>query len=404
MKKHLVIVCGILYPNPSPTGLCALRYASLLTDFYDIEFIALSSNGKEEDDVFDVFGVHTLSSRRMTLENSCKSFVKDLVHLVGSIQLKLSLMGNLGWFVNAAFKKLEGIQQKREIDAILTVCSPLQAHIAGARFKDAHPAIRFCAYTVDPFASSSRVVPFFRQFKDIVSLERDICSKADCLFLSEEAYLNRQDVYGVITNKRCLPYLLPSFETGDGTLFDKQHIHCVYAGSFYRDIRNPEFMMKVFSILSRRDIILHLYSSGCDDMVSHYSRVSSNIVSHGYVSQKELREVYSSCDFLIGVGNVVKDFLPSKTFEYISIRKPIVFFNPKGANNPVLAKYPHALQISEDEQVSQAAELFIAFVESHKGTVILEEELGRIYPNNTGTHIRGILLSGLNNERYGQMV
>lgn len=396
MKIHLVIVCGILYPNPSPTGLCAARYASLLTDDYDIDFISLSANGKEEEGVYDGHVVHTISSVRMKWEHRCSGVMKKLIHLVGACQLKLSLMGNMGWFVGAAYKKLEKINKKNKIDVILTVCSPFQAHMAGVKFKANHPEVRFCSYTVDPYASKTRIVPFFRSYQDIVSLECEVSSKPDCLFLSEEAINKRQDIYGGLNNAMGLPYLLPDSNDVSGGLFDKDYVHCVYAGSFYKAIRNPEFMLKVFSSLEDNRVLLHLYSSGCDEVVRRYSEDNSKIIMHGYVSQDELQKVYASCDFLIGVGNAMNDFLPSKTYEYLALRRPVVFFNPKGFENQVLAKYPHSLQVSDEMSVEEAVKSFEAFVAREKGKTISKEELQSLYHNNTPSYIKNILINGLN--------
>lgn len=396
-KPHLVVVCGVLYPNPSPTGLCAYRYASLLKELYDIEFIALTANGKEEDDVYGVFPVYTLSCIRLRLEHKTKGFVSKILHLIGSSQLKTRLHGNLGWYAKAAYKKLEELNQKRSIDAVFTVCSPLQAHIAGAKFKERHQQVRFCAYTVDPYATKARIVPLFRSYEDFVTLEKTISGKADCLLLSEEAMNTRQDLYGGLDNKMALPYLLPQTKQGEGGKYEAGKIHCVYAGSFYKDIRNPEYMLRVFSALKDNDVVLHLYSSGCDEIVRHYLDKSSCIESNGYVSQEELYGYYASCDFLVGVGNKMNDFLPSKTYEYLSLRRPIVFFNPVGYDNKVLERYPHSLQISDDMPIEVSSELFDNFVKREKGVAISEDELKRLYSENTGENIKRILLNGLNN-------
>lgn len=401
MKKHLVVVCGNLYPNPSPTGLCAARYASLLTDKFFIEFIALSANGREEEAYYDGCLVHTISSKRIALEHRCKGVLRNLIHLLGASQLKLSLMGNLGWFVDAANKKLEEINNKKKIDAILTVCSPFQAHLAGVIFNESHPDVRFCAYTVDPYASSSRVVPFFRQYEDFVKLERSISSRPDCLFLSEEAINVRQDLYGGLNNCVALPYLLPEAKEVEGNVFDQTHIHCVYAGSFYKDIRNPEYMLRVFSSLEDEGLILHLYSSGCDDMVRKYADKNPRIKVHGYVSQEELQKVYVSCDILIGVGNAMNDFLPSKTYEYLSMRRPIVFFNPSGFPNLVLESYSHSLQISDDTPINKAVKELSTFISTERGKSVTKEELHSIYRKNTPESVRAILLQGLKENENG---
>lgn len=393
-KPHLVIVCGILHPHPSPTGLCAYRYASLLSEQYDIEFVVMSENGKVEAAYYGDFPVQSVSSCRLSLEHKCKGSLRKIIHLIGSSMLKTSIQGNLGWFKRAAYNALEKINNERKIDAILTVCSPLQAHMAGRDFKTVHPNVRFCAYTVDPFAASDRIIPFFKRFEDFVELEQRVSKSADCLFLSEEAISSRSDIYGTLTNKVALPYLLPETQEVVGGLFADGKIHCVYAGSFYKSIRNPKYMLSVFSSMKDNNIQLHLYCSGCDDIVNQY-RNYPNIIVNGYVSQEELQKVYASCDVLIGVGNKMNDFLPSKTYEYLSMRKPIVFFNPQGFDNKVLLEYPHSLQITNDAVISEAVTRFEKFVDDEKGKTISREELESLYYKNTAQNIRTILLKGL---------
>lgn len=394
-RPHIVVVCGILYPNPSATGLCAYRYASLLKDKCELEFIALSSNGKEELAQYEGIPVHTLSCSRLNWKHQTKGILNRFIHLLGSCQLKLSKLGNLGWFSNASYRELEEIHQNNPIDGILTICSPFPAHIGGKKFKEKHPHVRFCAYTVDIYASKDRIRPFFCTLNDFVNLEKQICKGTDCLLLSEEAINTRQDIYGDIPNKIALPYLLPKCNKELGGYFNELKTHCVYAGSFYRDLRNPEYMLKIFTALNEDNIVLHLYSAGCDDVVKTYTSNNINIISHGYVSQKELKQIYASCDFLFGVGNAAIDFLPSKTYEYLSLQRPIVFFNPKGFSNHVLKKYPHSLQLSDDMPIETATEKLKVFLTQEKGKIINEMELNQLYEPNTDTHVRQILLEAL---------
>lgn len=394
-RPHIVIVCGILHPNPSATGLCAYRYASLLENTCDLEFIALSSNGKEEITQYEGFPVHTLSCPRLNWEHRTTGILNRGIHLLGSFQLKLSKLGSLGWYAQASYNKLEEIHQTNPIDGVLTICSPFSAHLGGKKFKEKHPNIRFCAYTVDIYASKDRIRPFFCTLNDFIKLEKQICKATDCLLLSEEAVNTRQDIYGDIHNKMALPYLLPKCNREPGGYFNDLKIHCVYAGSFYQDLRNPEFMLKAFSTLNEDNFVLHLYSAGCDNLVRTYSSNNTNILSHGYVSQRELKRIYASCDFLFGVGNATNDFLPSKTYEYLSLRRPIVFFNPKGFSNQVLRKYPHSLQLSDDMPIKLAAERLNDFLIQEKGKIIRETELNRIYESNTDSHVRQILLKAL---------
>ena len=43
MKQHLVMIVGMFYPQPSPTGKCAEAYVDLLKDQYDIYNIDAAS-------------------------------------------------------------------------------------------------------------------------------------------------------------------------------------------------------------------------------------------------------------------------------------------------------------------------------------------------------------------------
>lgn len=402
MKSRLIIVCGILYPNPSPTGLCALRYASLLKEDYEIEFISLSSRGCVEDVDYEGFRVHTLTSKRLSLEYRTKGLVRKVIHGIGSLQLKLFLTGNLGWYRRAVGNKLEQLHNQRPIDVILTVCSPFPAHQAGMDFKQKHQEVRFCAYTVDPFATPNRIIPFGRKYKDLIALESKVCESTDCLFLSEEALSSRQDLYGKVPNVIALPYLLPETKPGRNDYFNNRAINCVYAGSFYKDLRNPEFMLKVFSAMENQNIVLHLFSSGCDEMVRHYAQKTDKIRMHGYVSQEKLHDVYSSCDFLVGVGNATHEFLPSKTYEYLSLCRPIIFFNPKGFHNMVLDAYPHSLQLSDETMIDKASMQLESFINEKKGASISYDELSDFYHSNTPTNIKAILLKGLSNQTNKQ--
>lgn len=91
----------------------------------------------------------------------------------------------------------------------------------------------------------------------------------------------------------------------------------------------------------------------------------------------------------------MNDFQPSKTYEYLSLRRTIVFFNPKGFDNKVLSCYPHSLQFSDDMPIEAAVDCLKAFVAEERGKSISEEELNEIYQTNTVSYVRNVLLSRL---------
>lgn len=398
-KKHLVVICGQHYPAPSPTATCAERYALLFKDEYDIDFISETENGDEED-VRLPSGIfaHTLTCKIRMIEKKSNGMTSKVMHTLGSFLLFTNLLGNQRWFRKAACKKLEEINSLHPIDVVFAVCSPLAAICAGIDFKKTHPQIRLCSYTVDPYSTPDRIRPLFHTRQSMLCFERNALSSVDCCLLSEEVYNTRTDIRKGL---HCEPlsYLMPQFlnngEVEHKKANEKSIVNCVYAGSFYDSIRNPEYLMRVFTSLKDEQITLHLYSKGCEKIISKYVP-NEHIVVHGLVSQTELMEIYKKADVLVGVGNAVSDFLPSKTFEYISLRKPIISFNYEGVDNSELKDYPYSLQLSNASPIERSVEGIKAFCKELPSELVNQEQLEKIYAKHTPSSIKSVLAKAFN--------
>lgn len=402
-KKHLVVICGQHYPVPSPTATCAERYALLFKDEFVIDLISESENGDEEDvELSSGIFAHTLSCRRRSIENKSKGFVSKMMHLWGTGLLFTNLLGNQRWYRKAACKKLEAINQSYPIDIIFAICSPLAAIWAGIDYKKRHPYVKLCSYTVDPYSTPDRIKPFFCSRRAMLGYERKALSSVDRCLLSEEVYNTREDIRIGLSRYSALPYLMPPFVeynssteqevTGNST---SHRIRCIYAGSFYDKIRNPEYMLNAFSQLSKRTVELHLYSKGCDSIVAKYANGVS-IIEHGLVPQNELQRIYREADVLIGVGNSVADFLPSKTFEYISQRKPIIYFNHKDLDNEVLKVYPCALQLSDTDPIDYSIGQLLDFLSNMPSPLVDSDKLMLLYQKHSPESIKRILDNSFN--------
>ena len=391
------MICGILYPEPSPTGLCARRYVELLQDEFDIDIICLSSNGREECvKLENGMSVHTVIGKRAALEYKSSAFVKRIIHLIGSVQIKTLLLGNLKWFSSLAQKKLEEINKEKKIDAVFSVCSPVSAHVAASNFKNKHPEVKWCAYTVDPYSTANRIRPIFRSFSYLVDFEQSLLSGADSLLLSEEVYDNRKELYDGHKSCEPLPDLLPDFDmqTGGSNRFDCGDINCVYAGRLYPELRAPDKMLSVFSKLGADNIKLHLFTCGCDDTVAGYVKNNPNILLHKQVGQNEIKDVYREADVLVNIGNNTKEFFPSKTFEYVSARKPIIHFFGCGEPDKLFESYPLALQIDNNTDECDIDKLR-EFIEKNSKQTVAPEEIEIAFRKHTKVSIGDILKRAL---------
>lgn len=398
-KRHLAIICGIYYPEPSPTGLCAKRFAELLKDDFDIDILCISVNGiSERIRVDDVIEIHTLAGGTIGAEDKTKGLLKKIIHQFGRIQIKSQMLGNLKWFEKVALKKLVEINECKRIDSIFSICSPFVAHTAAKNYKLIDLDVHWCAYTVDPYSTTNRIRACYVSLKKLRTYEKKVLLKSDVLLLSEEVYNSRVDLHDRHRECNILPYMLPNdlWKPNDKiSIFDKNNINCVYAGRFYDDIRNPEPMLKIFSGIDEERILLHLFSDGCEDIVDKYT--SNHIIKHGLVSRDEIKNIYYDSDCLIVVLNVSDEFLPSKIFEYIVTGKPIIAFYINQRSKE-LDKYPLSLQIQTNNGKNMHKEL-LDFIYDMHGKTVESKQIEKIFENNCKDNVYHILNHSIQNKK-----
>lgn len=399
MKKHLVLLTGIYYPKASPTGLCAHRYIQLLKDEYDLDVVFFQSDEHDVENVeYDGFHIHGILGKRMRAERKAKGFMKKMLHVIGRVEMLTRSLGNTGWYRKQALQKLMEIDYKRKIDVIFSTCSPFEAHLAAEDFKKYHPEVRHVAYTVDVYSSKNRVRPFYISYRDLKKRERSLFSSVDVMLLSDEIYDARPDLHQGIAHCSKLPYMLPNAEMNvHENISSKENINCVYAGRFYKDIRNPEYLFRIFAEIKDSRIKLHLFSVGCEDIVADYAAKNHNIILHEQVMPSEISQVYHDADILISLGNSLSEFKPSKTFEYIVTGKPIANIYYKDYVDDVLSKYPLSSQISNQSPLSEGARQLESFILENKEKKVVLKDIEKLYERHSVAYIKRVLNRAINN-------
>lgn len=395
MKKHLAIICGVMYPNASATGICARRFADILSTDYDIDMICMASDSITAEVESNNIKIYALSGGTLKREAHSVGVVKKLHHICGQVQIKTRFLGNLHWFADCALKKLIEIDKKRRIDAVFSVCSPLAAHVAAMNFKRKNESVRWVAYTVDLYATPERIRPVGYSFSKIAEKEINILERADAVFLSEEIFGNHPEMVDRFRNVSRLPYVIPERDQRQdegNSIFEKDNINCVFAGSFYSSIRNPKTMLETFCKINDDRIILHLYSSGCDEIVEKHTSNCKNIIAHGRVSQGVIKKVYEDADVLINIGNANEDFVPSKTFEYIGTGKPIINFYYGSKPDSAMERYPIAVNIS-NEIGEGNGDVIKNFIRRSVGMKVSKQQIAILYPENSAGNIKRLLAS-----------
>ena len=171
--------------------------------------------------------------------------------------------------------------------------------------------------------------------------------------------------------------------------FDGNDIHCVFAGSFYDEVRRPDYLLKLISkIADGKKIVFHFF--GNLNMYIKREELPNCIFDHGQVASDLALQYMMSADILINVGNTVLNQMPSKILTYISMGKPILNII-KLSNCPTLKytkKYPLALDILETEEVKKEdIERVRNFIIENKGKEIPFETVEKLYYDCTPEYV-----------------
>lgn len=415
--KRVVLVAGVVYPQPTPPGKIALLFADILKEEFYVSIVFMQTtlketNGRKIDGIeyFSVFGLRLFLETffKIRSEKAKNKYAKKLLGLlilsmkaIGRVQSMVLFPNNLRWHYLKSYRKLLRLDKDQEIDIVFSVCSPFSAHLAGKKFKKKSPNIKWITYTVDPFAISERLnnIALFKYCKNKKNLqiEKQVYKEADFNLVSEEVYENDAKIFSGMEYKTTqLPYVLVKATGKENGFFRKNKLNLLYAGRFYRDIRNPEFLLRSFLGIRNENFLLHLFStSDCEELIDKYIEQSEGrIIKHSPVSSSEVSNYLISADILINVGNSVPEFKPSKTFEYISTGKPIVNFFRNNLLDEELNHYPLCVQVNEDSlSIAESSQLIESFCIANKGLVIEWTELEKRYEKNTQENIKKILFS-----------
>lgn len=408
--RNLVIIAGSCFPQSSATGRIAIQCSEYLKSEYDISFVVIQEeNNKYCGDIINGVSVYTLSQLRLKWAQICEKKIKEgkrvryysvllfLLRAIGRIQSLILTIDNNWWFQRKAYKMLEEINKKHKIDAILSFSAPIESHLSAYRFKRKYN-VKWVSFWADLFTSERFKINFFWNMNRMLKLEKKLLDFSDYILTTEEIYqilkcrcINDTISYVPYTiNERILAKDCKKQVGGT-------NINFVYMGSFYRKIRNPEYMLNVFERLAQDiNICLDIYSTGdCNDIISKYVKRNMNsIVAHDTVSTEELEKILGDSDILINIENQEANTVPSKIFELLAYRKPIIDFGYHNSAN-LLDQYPLALCVCMEDSVEETAKKIKSFIK-YKESVITAEKIKSLYPMNTEEIAHERILKALN--------
>lgn len=412
--KQIVIIAGWYYPEPSPTGNCVKQLVNELKKDYQINVVCFG----EKDDVFrGVEGVDLfmLSNSRLKLRSYAMNEIKknqtsflraifQVLFVVSKIQrVIISVFAwptSEAWYTKKALKLLKKIDNSLDVDTLITVSNPFEAHVCGYKFKKIKPNVNWITYSLDHFTNSEALHRYSvnkrLKFKLNRNAEKCIYKKADYNFVTYELKQWVDKITNYIDNVEAVSFPLLALKNHHpNTFYFKEYsnkINLVYAGALYQKIRNPEYLFRLIcKIKDDPGIVLHLFCRGdCDSIINKYKGLANDrIVVHNILPIDKIHEVMKEADILINLGNNIREQKPSKIYEYIATGKPIINIHYEGISySEIFDKYTLSININQDNaNIDLDTDRFVRFCITNANLKTEEEEILENFRDSTPEYV-----------------
>ena len=212
-------------------------------------------------------------------------------------------------------------------DLVIALSTPFDCHYGFAKYikKNGKDFIAV-ADSGDPFYYSKQTKRAI-WFKYI---EKDVYKQVDFLTIPTE---NAIPLYSPLIQKDKIKIIPQGFNMKDLNLYSGDFsgpIKIGYAGVFYWDIRNPEFLFKYLDKIDK-DYELYLYmryhDSKFDEVIEKYPNLHKRTKIQYNVKHDSLLYELSRMSFLINVENLSNTQMPSKLIDYGMTGRPIFSSN-----------------------------------------------------------------------------
>lgn len=370
MKKYIFLT-GQYMPTPGATGLCVHYLAKyLVSTGYEVYTICYE-NGSAQMWFDGVQIKHISVPQFMTGQTEkgwkgkwlvLQSRLHKLVHLK-----KYPLRSTR--LIRSYVRACKALIQKGEEVTVVASYVPLEAVVALTKLKAEYPQINAVFYSTDTISNEQGEDGILSKEQRTKAGMRwefklfDVVDKIIIMQCHEKHYFSQ--TYKKYHEKMFLanfplleePTMRVGMQTDDNKL--------VYAGTFYRKLRNPTFPLQTIAkaLLGTEKKLFVLGGGDCDALVLDAVQAYSKHIEYlGMQSHEVAKKYLCEAAVLLSVGNEKSPMMPSKIYEYIATGKPIIHFYTWEEDPclPPLKLYGNALCIAKDDE--QAVEKVREFI------------------------------------------
>lgn len=399
VKKKILIALYAYKPFENANTNVFLPLITELEKDYEVHIVSSNVNGlANRRDTFGnthVYRYETGGKIKETLlrlffidphkvRKGVKKILVPIGHLFSALLFRLRILRH------NEFDILKNLILKNDYCFIISTCARFVSCLNVLMLKKkGYLKCPWIVYFMDPFARYIENL----ESKKYLTQELEIYENANLILVTEEIYeQNKQDVFSKFLYKtraaRFCNFIIPKVQTNSVTRLRKKDkaINCVYAGSLINDeIRNPRYLFEIINSLHGTYLFHMVLYKIPKDRLTRYKKMitdTTKVVWYDTLSLDETKKIITDADILINIGNKVVNQTPSKVFDYITTRKPIVNITSiaKDTSAKYLKNYPLCLNIYEDyKKVEENAQAFDCFCKSVEGKSVSIDHLKQYY-------------------------
>lgn len=397
--KYLFVL-NDYYPLKNASGVCVENVIrELKNNDNDIHIICYMDCEREfvDENVF-IHGIKA-SDYVSTSNFRTTKYNNKLKKMLWLIQLFFSYPIYYPAIASRLLKKCDKVIKQCSITHVVTVINPIETILTAIKIKRLNPNVAVTLYELDSITDLDnrnsgirKLLNFKRkriENKAYSSVDTIIYMKCHSKHFENKYY----DKYRTKMRMADFPLYIEQTIRDSEIKFGDQ-LSFIFSGALIRGIRNPEFAIRFFDMLSEKHkISVDFFSRGdYEEFLSKCSQKNPVIHQKGYVSTDIINYAMQSSDFLVSIGNQMSNMVPSKIYSYISMKKPIVHFCciPDDPCIDILKDYELALLISCSKSIEDAICDFEKFFKNINGTVF-ESTDNKKYELNRPAYTANIL-------------
>lgn len=370
----IVIISSFFYPVIQPRS---FRATELAKEFarkgHDVSAIPMNTvEGFDYEEYGHINNIKiyplTIFKQDGTAQAASKAATQDVFTKIFRSLVSYLLCGRMIKYMYSIYKSLLKQDCLEDADMVIALSTPFCIHWALAKYiKRRGKGFVSIADSGDPFYYSKQwnLAIWFKY------IERNVYRQMDYLTIPTA---NAIPLYSPLIPEDKIKLIPQGFDMSNIKLYQGEFgskIRIAYAGVFYWDIRNPEFLFRYLDECDK-DYELNLFMRYQDAILettlSKYPNLKNRLIVHYNVPHDDLIYELSKMHFLINVENLSNTQMPSKLIDYGMSGRPILSCNEMNYSEEIMNRfmtgdYRDRYEVDiEDYNIVKIADKFIELV------------------------------------------